>query len=135
MPGSKTQEGLYYYYHTFAKALLAWGESKVTDAAGVAHDWRGDLCAALLRRQRADGSWLNEADRGTRAAPIWSPRKPSSQCRRLCLSRPRGMPRRRSPSESVRITPVQPLTNALRSRSRVASASPRSLTLANGRLL
>ncbi|NLX21991.1 MAG: terpene cyclase/mutase family protein [Phycisphaerae bacterium] len=69
MPESQTQEGLYYYYHTFAKALLAWGEPKVTDAAGVAHDWRGDLCAALLRRQRADGSWINEADRWYEGSP------------------------------------------------------------------
>jgi squalene-hopene/tetraprenyl-beta-curcumene cyclase len=115
MPESQTQEGLYYYYHTFAKALLAWGEPKVTDAAGVAHDWRGDLCAALLRRQRADGSWINEADRWYEGSPDLSPRMPLSRCRRLCMSRPRAVPATR-PRESVRIATVQPLTHALRSR-------------------
>ncbi len=69
MPGSQSEEGLYYYYHTFAKALLAWGEPTVTDAAGVAHDWRAELCEVLLRRQRPDASWVNEADRWYEGSP------------------------------------------------------------------
>jgi squalene-hopene/tetraprenyl-beta-curcumene cyclase len=55
--------GLYYYYHTFAKALSAWGEDRFADAKGVSHDWRQDLFEALKKRQRPDGSWINEGDR------------------------------------------------------------------------
>jgi squalene-hopene/tetraprenyl-beta-curcumene cyclase len=51
--------GLYYYFHTAAKALDALGEDPFTDAAGIAHDWRTELSAALLARQRDDGSWVN----------------------------------------------------------------------------
>jgi squalene-hopene/tetraprenyl-beta-curcumene cyclase len=32
------QSGLYYYYHTFAKAMTVWGEDEFTDAAGKKHD-------------------------------------------------------------------------------------------------
>jgi len=56
-------QGLYYYYQTAAKALSAWGEDTVLDARRRPHDWRTELSEAILRRQRPDGSWLNEADR------------------------------------------------------------------------
>jgi squalene-hopene/tetraprenyl-beta-curcumene cyclase len=57
------QQGLYYYYHTFAKALSMLGKPLIRDSAGVDHDWRADLTAALAKRQNADGSWVNTADR------------------------------------------------------------------------
>jgi squalene-hopene/tetraprenyl-beta-curcumene cyclase len=57
------QAGLYYYYQTFAKTLALVGQPTFTDAAGQAHDWRADLTAALAKRQAADGSWVNPADR------------------------------------------------------------------------
>jgi squalene-hopene/tetraprenyl-beta-curcumene cyclase len=57
------QAGLYYYYHTFAKAMSALGEDRFTDAAGTPHDWRRELLEALRKRQRADGSWSNETDK------------------------------------------------------------------------
>jgi len=63
MPGAQSKEGLYYYYHVFAKALEAWGEPVVVDAGGLRHDWRAELCTRLLALQRADGSWVNTADR------------------------------------------------------------------------
>jgi len=63
MPGAQSQEGLYYYYHVFAKAMRAWGEPVLVDAQGAKHDWRAELCGQLIRRQRADGHWINEADR------------------------------------------------------------------------
>ena len=37
------QQGLYYYYHTFAKTMSVLGESKITDAASASHDWRAEL--------------------------------------------------------------------------------------------
>ena len=61
--------GLYYYYHTFAKALDAIGVDEITDADGVKHDWRRELLAELLRRQRDDGSWINENARWLEGDP------------------------------------------------------------------
>ena len=61
--------GLYYYFHTFAKALDATGEAAVTDAAGASHDWRADLTAALAAAQQADGSWVNRNERWLEGDP------------------------------------------------------------------
>ena len=57
------QQGLYYYYHTFAKTMSVLETPTITDAAGAAHDWRSELIAALAKRQQANGSWVNSADR------------------------------------------------------------------------
>ncbi len=63
MPQQQSAEGLYYYYQVFAEALQVWGESVIVDAAGKPHIWRAELCNQLIKRQRPDGSWVNEADR------------------------------------------------------------------------
>jgi squalene-hopene/tetraprenyl-beta-curcumene cyclase len=63
MPPGGDQQGLYYYYHTMAKCLDALGDDYLVDAKGVKHDWRKDIAEALAKRQRADGSWINESDR------------------------------------------------------------------------
>jgi squalene-hopene/tetraprenyl-beta-curcumene cyclase len=55
--------GLYYYYHTFAKALSALGQDKFVDEQGVEHDWRKELIEELASRQKPDGSWVNENSR------------------------------------------------------------------------
>ncbi len=52
--------GLYYYYQAFAKALAAIGSDEIEDADGQKHDWRADLIQALAKRQKPDGSWVNE---------------------------------------------------------------------------
>ena len=57
------QAGLFYYYHTFAKAMTALGEDRFEDAKKVKHDWRKELFEALKKRQRADGSWAVEGDK------------------------------------------------------------------------
>jgi squalene-hopene/tetraprenyl-beta-curcumene cyclase len=57
------QQGLYYYYQTFAKALSLLGQPTLVDESGKAHDWRADLVAALAKRQNANGSWVNTQDR------------------------------------------------------------------------
>jgi squalene-hopene/tetraprenyl-beta-curcumene cyclase len=57
------QQGLYYYYHTFAKTMAVLGKPALTDAKGISHDWRAELIAALARRQQPQGSWVNPADR------------------------------------------------------------------------
>jgi squalene-hopene/tetraprenyl-beta-curcumene cyclase len=71
MPGEHSQEGLYYYYHVFARAMAAWGQPQITDKAGRAHDWRAELVQALLRRQQDDGSWVNDADRWEEGNPYY----------------------------------------------------------------
>jgi squalene-hopene/tetraprenyl-beta-curcumene cyclase len=62
-------EGLYYYYHLFGKALVALGQDSLVDGQGKSHDWRADLIAELARRQRADGSWANENSRWMEGDP------------------------------------------------------------------
>jgi squalene-hopene/tetraprenyl-beta-curcumene cyclase len=57
------QQGLYYYYHTFAKTMAVLGEPTIVDAKGISHDWKAELIAALARRQQPDGGWVNPADR------------------------------------------------------------------------
>src|SRR5205807_2044309 len=55
--------GLYYYYHTFGKAMDALGEENFTTADGKSHRWRRELFEALKKRQQADGSWRNTGDK------------------------------------------------------------------------
>jgi squalene-hopene/tetraprenyl-beta-curcumene cyclase len=61
--------GLYYYYHTMAKALDVMGLKELSDAKGQKHDWRRELRQELLRRQKPDGSWVNENPRWLEADP------------------------------------------------------------------
>jgi squalene-hopene/tetraprenyl-beta-curcumene cyclase len=61
-PGMGSQ-GLYYYYHTFAKALSAYGGDQFEDAQGVKHDWRKELADHLFAAQQANGSWVNKETR------------------------------------------------------------------------
>ena len=57
------KQGLFYYYHVFAKTMLAIGDPTLTDQKGVDHDWRSDLVSKLASLQKSDGSWTNEHDR------------------------------------------------------------------------
>ena len=57
------EAGLFYYYHTFAKALDALGTDQLTDANGTPRNWQRDLIAALAERQQKDGSWVNTNQR------------------------------------------------------------------------
>jgi squalene-hopene/tetraprenyl-beta-curcumene cyclase len=69
MPGQQRLEGLFYFYQVFAKAMKAWDKPILTDAQGVKHNWREDLCQAVVQRQRTDGSWVNEEDRWMESIP------------------------------------------------------------------
>lgn len=69
MPERQAKEGLYYYYHTFARALAAHGEPVLRDKVGREHDWRKELIAKLASLQRPDGSWVNEEDRWMEGNP------------------------------------------------------------------
>ena len=56
-------QGLYYYYHTFAKTLSVLGDDYLVDAQGIRHDWRKELAERLFELQKENGSWVNTADR------------------------------------------------------------------------
>jgi len=60
-PGMGTA-GLYYYYHTFAKALSVAGIEVLDDDEGTPHVWRDELVKTLTTAQSADGSWVNRAN-------------------------------------------------------------------------
>lgn len=61
-PGME-QQGLFYYYHTFAKALAALDVDVFEDADGGEHDWRKELAEHLFSIQKENGSWVNSASR------------------------------------------------------------------------
>jgi squalene-hopene/tetraprenyl-beta-curcumene cyclase len=67
-PGMGPQ-GLYYYYHTFAKALDTIGDEKLVDADGQSHDWRAELVQKLISTQKDDGSWINNNPRWLEGDP------------------------------------------------------------------
>jgi len=46
---------LYYYYRTAAYALAAYGEPQIDGRF-----WANEIADALVKRQRADGSWVND---------------------------------------------------------------------------
>ena len=63
------QTGVYYYFNTFAKALDAIGEETFVSADGTEHRWKEELAAELAKRQKQDGSWINEAERWYESDP------------------------------------------------------------------
>lgn len=58
-PGDGSYRGQYYFYHSFAKAMRAYGQDIIVDARGERHDWKRELSAKLASLQRPDGSWVN----------------------------------------------------------------------------
>ena len=63
-------QGLFYYYHTLAKALTAYGEDIFVDAAGQKHDWRHELMKKLVGLQKFEGYWQNENNRWMENDPV-----------------------------------------------------------------
>lgn len=57
---SQAQHGLYYYYHTLARALNAYDQPTITDPGGNVHDWRLELIAKLSSLQQPDGTWVGD---------------------------------------------------------------------------
>ncbi len=58
-PGMGAQ-GLFYYFHTMAKALAVSGTGELKLAGGAKVDWKEKLALKLFDTQQADGSWINE---------------------------------------------------------------------------
>jgi squalene-hopene/tetraprenyl-beta-curcumene cyclase len=70
LPGKQSLQGLFYYYHMYAKALRAWGEDEIADLDdGARHNWREELVDALDARVRPDGSWVNTEPRWQESVP------------------------------------------------------------------
>ena len=69
MPKELANRGLFYYYHTMSKTLSVMDVEEFTDAAGKKHNWKADLIAALAKRQKENGSWINENDRWMEGEP------------------------------------------------------------------
>ncbi|MCA9116137.1 MAG: terpene cyclase/mutase family protein [Planctomycetaceae bacterium] len=57
------QQGLFYYYQTFAKTLSVMEQDALEDDKGTEHDWRAEIVAQLSKLQRPNGSWVNSAPR------------------------------------------------------------------------
>ncbi len=56
-------EGLFYYYHTMAKALALTKSDRLKREDGTEVSWREPLCKQLFDHQRSDGRWENETKR------------------------------------------------------------------------
>ncbi|MCX5777367.1 MAG: terpene cyclase/mutase family protein [Candidatus Firestonebacteria bacterium] len=56
-------QGLYYYYHTFAKALNLMGDKSIKDGTGKEHLWAKELSEKVISLQKPEGFWANDADR------------------------------------------------------------------------
>lgn len=54
------QWGLYYYYHTLARALNVYDQPVILDPRGNRHDWRIELIQKLAGLQNPDGSWAGD---------------------------------------------------------------------------
>jgi len=67
-PGLGTA-GLYYFFHTAAKALDALGTDTFIDDKGLSHSWRSELADAIIARQLKDGSWINDNPRWMEGDP------------------------------------------------------------------
>jgi len=68
-PAMGTQ-GLFYYYHTMAKALTLYGANTLTARDGQSINWREQLALKLINLQKADGSWANENGRWWEKDPV-----------------------------------------------------------------
>ncbi len=68
-PGMK-KDGLYYYYHTMAKALSTSGVNRLKLKNGSTINWREDLARKLLDEQKNEGFWVNTSGRWWEKDPV-----------------------------------------------------------------
>ena len=67
---TRGQMGYYYYLAVMARALQVLEVTTLTDPDGQEHHWAQEIAAALIERQRSDGSWSNEIDRWWEGDPV-----------------------------------------------------------------
>lgn len=63
-------EGLYFYYHTMAKALSAYGQDELLLEDGTKVDWRNKLATKLVTEHKHPGFWMNENSRWMESNPF-----------------------------------------------------------------
>ena len=63
------QQGLFYYYDTFAKTLSVLKLDEFDDAQGQKHDWRKELAEQLFALQQTNGNWVNPKERWLEGDP------------------------------------------------------------------
>lgn len=68
-PGMGAQ-GLYYYFHTMAKALTAYGIDELELSGGRKVNWRREVASRLMDLQRRDGTWMNDNSRWWEKDPV-----------------------------------------------------------------
>ncbi len=54
------QSGMYYYYHTLARALNEYDAPVIVDPRGNRHDWRVEFIQRIATLQKPDGSFVGE---------------------------------------------------------------------------
>ena len=64
------KQGLYYYYHTMAKALTVFDEKYLITKDGQRVDWRRELITKLVELQAGDGFWVNNNGRWWENDPV-----------------------------------------------------------------
>ncbi len=57
---AKATQGMYYYYHTLARALHAYGEPVISNGKSPGQDWRVQLIDHLAKLQHDNGSFVGE---------------------------------------------------------------------------
>jgi squalene-hopene/tetraprenyl-beta-curcumene cyclase len=71
VPGepAKGQQGIYYFYWTFSKAMALAGDSALKLPDGKEVQWAGQLAGRLKALQKENGSWANDQDRWQEGDP------------------------------------------------------------------
>ena len=64
------KQGLFYYYHTMAKALSIAGIDTLNPSQNVSKDWKRELSLTLLDLQSSQGFWVNESGRWWEKDPV-----------------------------------------------------------------
>ncbi len=74
-PGGMGKQGLYFYYHTLARALSMYGEEPLKRADKPSADWRRELIEKIVSLQRTDPQtglkyWVNDEGRWMENVPV-----------------------------------------------------------------
>jgi squalene-hopene/tetraprenyl-beta-curcumene cyclase len=64
------KQGLFYYYHTMAKALNIIDKDKIELSNGEKIDWKKELTLQLFNLQNGEGYWMNENGRWWEKDPV-----------------------------------------------------------------
>jgi len=65
-------QGLYYYYHSMAKALTALNIGDLKKSDGTTIDWRQEIGNQILNTQQPDGSWTNPTARWRESDTVYA---------------------------------------------------------------